>query len=229
MRIPMPSAKFGLWAAMAASFLSSVPARADTALAPRPLGKIAIKVDGALSEWRGARFVRLGDGDDAGVEYALGYDAQALYIGARVRDDSFVRTRSPSPREDALVLALALPNAKGAFETTEVWLYAGIPGSQAAAGALARKGAAPDKSAAIAIVEGPLAQGAKGYVLEARVPWSALDNGAEFLLGRGAIRLNDVDGKPGSAQVIASATGARLPPLLCEGGPNAALDDFLEA
>jgi len=207
-------------------------ARAQHALNVPAVGKAGVRVDGDLGDWRGVAFKTLGDDDAGSLQYALGYDGQALYVGARVLDDELVRGKHPSAREDALVLALALPRAGGGFAGSEIWLYAGIPGEQASVAAIAAGGAAQQRIPAVKVVEGPLA-GRAGYVLEARVPWNALAGAGDFMLARGAIRLHDVDGKPGArAAVHASARAERagaLPPLLCEGGPNAAIADFLRA
>jgi hypothetical protein len=204
-------------------------AAAQQALSLTPLGSTAIRVDGDLREWRGVRFYKVGAGADGSLEYALGYDSQALYLGARVRDDQFVRSRHPSPAEDAVVLTLSMPRAAGAALATEVWLYAGVIGKQRAEAAISVSGAAPVATRAVAVAEGPLA-GSSGHVLEARVPWSAIAGGAQFAVGRGAIALHDVDGKRGAApSTMASASAKRaseLPPLLVEGGANAAIATF---
>jgi hypothetical protein len=208
-------------------------ARAQQSLFVGQLGGAELKVDGQLGEWRGVRFKSLGESDDCSVEYAFGYDARALYVGARVHDDEFVRSARPSPREDALVLTLLMPRASGRAQPIEVWLFAGVPGKQAAVAALALGGAQPERTPGVTLVEGPLPGGADGYVLEASVPWSVLPGADEFPLARGALRLHDVDGEAGSrAHELASARserGAELPPVLFEGGPNAAIDDFLRA
>ncbi|MDD9935176.1 MAG: hypothetical protein OXT09_16310 [Myxococcales bacterium] len=200
------------------------------ALTLTPVQPGQIRVDGDVGEWRGARFVELGEAADSSIEYALGYDGEALYVAARVYDESLVRSRKPARREDAVVLALALPRAGGTHRLSEVWLYAGEIGRSPASGAVARGGGTPKAERAIQIVEGPLADG-DGYVLEARVPWKVLPGGREHQIGRGALRLHDVDGKVGARPaVLASARGTRarsLPPLRVEGGANAALSDFL--
>ena len=214
------------WTLLSGVFAGS--AHAEHALRAAQLAPNAVRVDGDLGDFRGLRFAELGEDASGSLSYALGADAQALYLAARVRDDDFVRGASPSPREDALVLTLWMPGGKA----SEVWLYAGVPGKQASVAAIGPAGGSASTSKQVSVVEGPLANGA-GYVLEARVPWSALAGGQNHALGRGALRLHDVDGKAGSApQVHASASAARpvqLPALLIEGGPNAGLQDFLAA
>jgi hypothetical protein len=218
-------------AALACAWIS--PAHAQRALSATHVGSAPPRIDGALGDWRGVAFRSIGEDKQGSMEYALGYDAQALYLGARVYDDALIRSRDPSAREDALVLTLAAPRAAGAFASSEVWLFAGMPGRQAASAAVAAAGARPQRSTAVAIVEGPLPSGQTGYVLEARIPWSALAGGSEFLLARAALRMHDVDGAAGSrATVHASARADRpsaLPALLCEAGPNAAVENFIRA
>ncbi|HMI93451.1 MAG TPA: hypothetical protein VK509_18895, partial [Polyangiales bacterium] len=127
------------------------------------------------------------------------------------------------------VLTLWLPGGAGG-RASEVWLYAGVPGQQASVAEIGPAGGNASPSKQVSVVEGPLT-GGKGYVLEARVPWSALPGGQNHALARGALRLHDVDGQAGTRPVvIASASAARpvqLPGLLIEGGPNAAVRDFL--
>jgi len=218
-------------AALACGWISR--AHAQRALNAIGVGSAPPRVDGALGDWRGVAFRTIGDDKEGSLEYALGYDAQALYLGARVYDDALIRSRDASPREDALVLTLAAPRASGAFASSEVWLFAGIPGTQAASAAIGAPGARPARSTAVTIVEGPLPSGQAGHALEARIPWSALAGGSEFLLARAALRMHDVDGAAGArATVHASARADRpsaLPPLLCEAGPNAAVENFLRA
>lgn len=207
-------------------------AAAQQALVLTPLADTQLRIDGDVREWRGVRFTELGDSTDSSLEYALAYDAQALYVGLRIFDNQLVRSNQPSPAEDAVVVTLVMPRAVGAPISTELWLYAGVSGTQASEAALGSAGAKPNKDKRITIVEGPLS-GAQGYVLEARVPWETIDGSRNFLVARGAIRLHDVDGKAGArASEIASARAdrpSRLPPLAVVGGPNAALDMFLSA
>ncbi|MGD8861508.1 MAG: hypothetical protein PVI30_15980 [Myxococcales bacterium] len=199
-----------------------------------PVRRGQIRVDGDLGEWRGAPFIHLGESDDSALEYALGYDADALYVAARVFDDSFVRTRRPSSREDAVVLTLAMPRAGGRPRVTEVWLFAGVMGEQAATAALGKPGARPRPDGAVKIVEGPLPGDEAGVVVEARIPWARVPGGAEFQIARGAIRLHDVDRKVGArASTVASAELERgrpdsLPALKVEGGAGAALSAFMK-
>lgn len=215
------------WVAQAAVASAQVP------LALTPVQPGQIRVDGDVGEWRGPRWSELGDQEAGSMAHALAFDAEAIYVAARVWDDDLVRTRAPGSREDAVVLTLALPDADGELRTTEVWLFAGVMGRIPGAGGVGPPGH-PSVSRAIQVVEGPFDRG-KGYVLEARIPLRSLAGGRDWMLGRGALRLHDVDGRVGaSARDIATARldpahPSELPALLAEGGPNAALADFLHA
>lgn len=200
------------------------------ALRLEPVAPGQIRVDGDVGEWRGARFAELGDAQGSSLQYALGYDASALYVAARVHDDELVRSARPGTREDAIVLTLAMPRGGGRHVRSEVWLFAGEMGRSRASASVAAAGAKPARDAAIQVVEGPLEDGA-GYVVEARVPWKSVAHGAEHQLGRGAIALHDVDGKVGARAHVVSSSKKRsaraLPPLSVQGGANGALLDFL--
>jgi hypothetical protein len=143
-----------------------------------------MKVDGALLEWRGARFHELGSGDDARIRYAIASVDGGLYLGAEIFDDSVVL----GDKGDALVLTLVMPQEG----TSEVWLFPGR-GSERARALLSRNGAAPQLQAQIPIVEGPVAHGV-GYVIEAFIPWRVIPGSAQWHDARGALRFVDSDG-----------------------------------
>lgn len=210
--------------------LSAQRADGQASLTIAPVKPGQIRVDGELGEWRGARFAKLEQAEpDAALRYAFAFDDGALYVAARVTDDSVVRTAAPTRSEDALVVTLAAPRAKGAAEVVELWLFAGIPGKSASKAAMAAPGAPLRAIDGATIIEGPAEQGA-GYVLEARLPWAQIDTTQALLLGRGALRMHDADkGESAASDAVASATGApaKLPELLFDGGPSAALAAFV--
>jgi hypothetical protein len=210
--------------------LSVSAARADVSLTIAPVKRGQIRVDGELGEWRNARFAKLDDAaPDAALRYAFAFDDDALYLAAHVKDDSMVRSGAPARSEDALVLTLVAPRAKGAPEVIELWLFAGITGKSASKAAMAAPGEPLRSLEGAKIIEGPAEQGA-GYVLEAQLPWSQIDGTRTLLLGRGALRMHDVDkGSSAASDAVASATGApaKLPELLFDGGPSAALAAFV--
>jgi hypothetical protein len=184
-----------------------------------------VRIDGEISEWRGARFTRIGEGAGGSAEVALAYDATGLYVGARVKDDAFVRTAKPTRDEDALVVRLAFP-ARGSFAESEVWLFAGRIG-ETAASAQIRTGSSLSAARDAKIIEGP---NPGGYAVEAFLPWKSFDGGADWQYARGAVRLHDVDGR-GAARDAGSApatlTAAKLPWLLLDGGPVSAVSNLI--
>jgi hypothetical protein len=106
-----------------------------------------------------------------------------------------------------------------------------VPGKQKSSASTGAPGGALRAVQGATIIEGPLPeQGhAQGYVLEARIPIEALDGAELLFIGRGALRMHDVDPSASRAQTIATASGApgKLPELLFDGGPNAALAAFV--
>ncbi len=216
-----------------AFFLAWFPALADAQVA-LPMWHVgadgSIHVDGALREWRGVRFIDVGEGADASMRIGFAYDAHGLYVAAEVRDDRMIRTRAPSMNEDAIVLTLALPAGRG-LSATEIWLWAGQPGQSAAIIGIGPLGRRPSQVSQGQIVEAP-ARG--GYTLEAFVPWNVIPSSARWQEGRGTVRLRDVD-QAAHPEVEAEPAFApldpahleRLPPLAPSGGEAAAFDSFL--
>ena len=215
----------------AAAALWSSGASAQVGLRVEQVTDGAVRVDGSLRDWRGVRFVDVGGGSDAALRYALRYDGAGIYVGATVTDERMVRTARPTTNEDAIVLTVATPAGRGRYRAVDVWLYAGVPGAQAASAAVGPLGGRPRAASAIRVVEGP-ARG--GYVLEAHVPFAAIPGGARWEDGRGAIRLRDVDAeaRPEVESELTSATidprhPERLPTFEPTGGDRATLRDFL--
>lgn len=192
-----------------------------------------VRVDGALGDWRGANFTSVGDGSDASMRFALGYDERGLYLAAEVRDERMVRTARPGAREDAIILTLTQPGNRAAVD---LYFFAGVPGRSAASAGEAPVGTTrvrPLRGAQV--VEGPLSRG-QGYVLEAFVPVSALPGRARWREARGSIRLRDVDreARPEvEAEPALVAVDPRrletLVPLMISGGEGGVLEEFLAA
>ncbi|MCC6876940.1 MAG: hypothetical protein IT378_21725 [Sandaracinaceae bacterium] len=193
-----------------------------------------IRVDGALRDWQGGRFATLGEGDDASMEYLLGYDERGLYLAAQVRDDRLVRSAQGGTREDAIILTLAFPEGRG-FRGHDLYFFPGEAGRVAAAAGIAPVGGRPSALRGAQVVEGPRTSG-RGYVLEAFVPFAAIPSGREWRRARASIRLRDVDAEAHPeveselALVPVEARGLeRLVPLVPEGGAAGALEQFLRA
>jgi hypothetical protein len=169
-----------------------------------------MRIDGALSEWKGAHFATLGTGADASLRYALATADDGLYVGVEINDDKLVRKASPGPGQDALVLTLAMITRGSSLSASEVWLHPGQAGKSKAVAAIGAKGAALKPSNTIKVVEGPNKNGA-GYVIEAFIPWKVVPGADIWEQGRGALRFEDADqGKP---DVLSTASGAQLEDL----------------
>jgi hypothetical protein len=212
--------------------LLSLPVVAQTALPVSAAAASQIKIDGELGEWRGAHFVRVGENPSGSAEVALAYDARGLYVGARVHDDTFIRSARPKMDEDALVVRLAFPQ-RGQYTDSELWLFAGKIGETPASAQLKTSAVLSPLRNGAQIVEGPL-QG--GYALEAFVPWTSFAGGADYAYARGSLRLHDVD-EPGAGRNMSrdpssapfSLPAAQLPWLLLDGGPVQALSALLRS
>ncbi|MDQ3035257.1 MAG: hypothetical protein M3Y87_22815, partial [Myxococcota bacterium] len=220
-----------LFLAALSVLLSPAAVSAQVALPISELGEgSAIRVDGALREWRGVRFIDVGEGADASMRIAFAYDGAGIYVGAEVRDDRLIRSASPGTSEDAIVLTLALPARRG-LSATEIWLWAGQTGRSAASVGIGPLGRRPSAARDAQIVE---AEARGGYTLEAFVPWRAIPGSARWQEGRATVRLRDVDSaahpdvesEPTFA-VLDAAHLERLPTLAPSGGASAAFDSFL--
>jgi len=193
----------------------------------------AVRVDGSLRDWRRQRFARLGRSDDAQMRYALGADRRGFYLAAEVTDNRMVRNVRPGVTEDAIVLTFAMPAGRG-HRGTDVWVYAGIPGRQAGSASVGSVGGRPQAARGVRVVEGPRRSGGSGYVVEAFIPFAAIEGGARWQEGRMAVRLVDVDSEarpevvnePASARVDRRNL-ARLPTIEAEGGAAGMLRSFL--
>ena len=188
-----------------------------------------MRVDGALREWKGARFVTLGQGDDTAVRYALASVDDGLYIGAEVTDEALVRSSGVGPTQDALVLTLAMPDGVG-FKVSEVWLHPGEAGRTRALAGLARGGRSPVAEPRIQVVEGPREKGG-GYVIEAFVPFALIESSELWEMGRARLSVEDVDKvrNPKLETSLSTAPGVRiaeLPRLVLGTGQNDFLGSF---
>ncbi len=209
----------------------SSSAKAQLALPMTELAERAVRVDGMLRDWRGVRMTSIGAGDDGAMRFALGYDTQGLYVACDVADTRLVRNAEPGDGDDAVVLTLALPSARG-LGATEIWLHPGEPGKAAVAtiGPIGARRRSPIRDARV--VEAPR-PGGGGYTLEAFIPFSAIPGGARWQEGRGTIRLHDVDSlshpeaSGASFAPVDPAHLDELPPLRPSGGQEALLDRFL--
>ncbi len=209
-------------------------AAAQVGIRVEELAPNAIRIDGQLGDWHGISFGLLGNGDDAALRYALGWDRTGLYVAANVADERMVRTATPGAHEDAIVLTFATPSGRS-YRAVDVWLWAGVEGRQRATAGVAPVGGRPTRSASIRIVEGPRRDG-PGYVLEALVPWNLIPNASAWQEGRVALRLIDVDSEARPEVESDLATTRvdpraleRLPAVVASGGEAGMLARFLES
>jgi hypothetical protein len=154
-----------------------------------------MRVDGALREWKGARFATLGTGDDASLRFALASQGEGLYLAAEVHDDQLVRKGSIGAGQDALVLGIFAPSEQGPSRATEVWLHAGRVGQEKAQAGVRAAGASRGSVAPapeIKVVEGPLTKG-NGYVIEAFIPWQLVARADSWEQARAVLRYEDYD------------------------------------
>jgi hypothetical protein len=189
-----------------------------------------MRVDGALREWKGARFSTLGSADGSSVRYALASDDRGFYLGAEVNDDALVRKAGVGPGQDGLVLALAMQDAQRKLRVTELWLHAGQAGKSRALAGVAEGGKPPRAEPRIELVEGPRSAGA-GYVIEAFVPFELVAASELWEQGRALLRFEDADGS-GKPALLATSDAQRAgewPRIALGTGQHDPLGDFARA
>ncbi|HSC89725.1 MAG TPA: hypothetical protein VLC09_20735 [Polyangiaceae bacterium] len=201
----------------AVALLGSSAVAADY-LPLEPLAGKKMRLDGALLEWPGG-FARLEEkvsGSAPEGEVLIGYDDTNLYVAAKVQDTQIARTAGAGEAEDHLTLELFFPSARGANGTTHrVDVFPGLPGKLP--GVVKVDGKVSSDSQAIEAAD------AKGLVLEAQIPWSALPEASTIRVGlRGKVAYTDAR-SPGQVRGVAAtsrAQGARMPslPLASESG-----------
>lgn len=208
---------------LTAAVLLSARASADPLVDLVDRGAARVTLDGVLREWSSAltaiddsSHVVEGNGawsgpQDASFGFVVGRDDGALYVAAEVRDDRVVRSRQHRPGEDAIVLSIAFPNGR-LWTAWEIALQPGEPGSFAGAVRYRVPSVRPVPGAEI--VEAPL-QGASGFTVEARIPWSAMP-GLRENLATARVRIayadSDQEAHPGVESVLANGPGdARHP------------------
>lgn len=195
--------------------VSAVPLRIDAS------GE-RMRVDGALKEWKGARFNELGSGDDASLRYSLAIADGGLYFAAELRDDTLVT----GDKGDALVLTIEMPDGD-ALVTSELSLLPGEAGKSKARALLAVDGRAAKAEPSVSVVEGPR-DGGPGYIIEAFMPWKLVRGAEIWEQGRGSLRFVDVDSAR-DRTIIATAVGARgtLPRFVLGEGNQDLLGSFV--
>jgi hypothetical protein len=220
---PLRSLPCWCWLALLALSLS--PARAAAQAIPLRIDASAerMRVDGALKEWKGARFTELGEGDDASLRFALATADDGLYVGIELRDERLVS----GDKGDSVVITLQMPDADD-WLTSELVLLPGQAGKTAARGLLGFGGRAPKPEPRMQVVEGPREEGA-GYVIEAFVPWSLVRGAEIWEQGRGNLRFADVDDTRVELTIMtARSVSGALPRLVLGEGQRDLLGSFAQ-
>lgn len=171
--------------------------------AARPLGLRAssapekIRIDGVPKEWDGSwrELTKVLSGElvgpsDCGAEVLLAYDQRHLYLAADVVDDQLVAGG------DHVELLVGIPG--GTLRSLR--LYPGVPGKSRAR-ATHRSGA-PVRGASV--VEAPTA---RGYSLEAKIPWRSIPGTQTIRIGlRGGVYVHDADRSRRADAIIGTAS-----------------------
>jgi hypothetical protein len=218
--------------ALLATLASASSARAQVGLRIQRVNEGSVRVDGMLRDWRGVPRASVGQGADASMRFALGYDDSGLYLAAEVKDERHVRTNDFTPDEDAVVVTLAFPT-RGGFETNELFFFAGEEGRRAGAVSIGAPGARRLRRIADArIVERSVAG---GYEVEAFVPWTRIAGASAREEARVAVRLRDVDSEARPTVEAEPATATLdprhpelLPSFVPAGGEHDAIAGFLD-
>lgn len=182
-----------------ATLLLSSPAHAQDYVALEPMKGKKVNVDGMLSEWPG-EFVPLHTtvrGSKVSTQALIGYDATSLYFALKTSDTEIARSAGAGPNEDHLTWRVRVPQGG---KTYRVDIYPGDPGKTA--------GVVKVDGKAIASAEAVENPQAKGYYLEARLPWSALPEVARQRVGlRGVLEYTDASAPGRVRGVVAHGKG----------------------
>lgn len=205
---------------VAFSLLLALPlaAEADEPISFVEVGAKAVRVDGSLREWPSSTFQSLGRGHDGVMEYALGYDANGIYLAADVVDRDLVRSSRPGASDDGVRLSFETPDGGGRVHLFVLPAVAG----RAASGVYLGTESQPRTAVRGATVVEAITS--EGYALEAFIPFKGVKELADFARLRGSIAL--VDGDPGRETRRIATSGERLPAILGTGGELGAFTEF---
>jgi len=179
-------------------------------MAAEPFAGKKVRLDGALLEWPGgfSGLKQKVSGTPVQAEVLVGYDDRFMYVGARVKDPQIVRSKAAGSAEDHLRLDLYFPAAEGAGQMHHIDIYPGDPGKLPG---LVKVDGRPLASAQA--IEAP---DAKGFALEAQIPWSAFAEAATVRVGlRAKLSYTDASGVGQVRGVVSTslANGSKMPPL----------------
>jgi hypothetical protein len=179
----------------------------------------AIRIDGSLRDWPRASFRSLGRGRDGAMEYALGYDAEGIYVAADVSDGALVRNARPGASDDGVRLSFQ-QGPRGAW--VHVFLFPALPGKAAAGAYLGTETQPRTPIREAKVVE---AITSAGYSIEAFIPFRSIKGLSDFARARASITLIDAD--PGRETARRSSSSGEAPPITGSGGELGAFAEFL--
>ncbi len=183
-------------------------------------------IDGDLSDWDANQYsanqVTFGagawtGGSDASATYSLGWDSAALYVAARVTDDTFVQTASgrtlyKGDSAEVLFDADLLGDFSGSTLSSDDFQLGFSPGNFSTVEPSAYRWFPASQQGSLSSAEVRSAKTDSGYNLEIRVPWvvfgiSPVSNGHYGFV----FSISD-DDSPGTAvqQSLVSSVGTRI-------------------
>ena len=201
--------------------------RAQVGLQVHEIAEDGLRIDGSLRDWRHIRMIPVGEGRDASMRFAVGYDRSNFYLAARVRDERLIRSASPSPSEDAVIVTFATKRGRR-FVATDLFVFAGLAGTVAGSAAIGPLGGRPRGIRGAEVIE---AAEDGGYTVEARIPLRQLPR--RWQQGRISVRLRDIDSEARPEVESEPAFAAvnrrnleRLPQVRPTGGQQAVIARF---
>ncbi|MCH2109256.1 MAG: hypothetical protein MK135_08000 [Polyangiaceae bacterium] len=215
-----------------ALLMSVAPVKAEDAsqyLIAEDFRSVKIKVDGQLREWpRGfAKLDKTLQGRPRQTEIMVGFDEKALYFAARTQDPQLIRTKSAGRQEDHYQIELRYPAANGqGSQLNIIDLYPGQPGQHSGLAKLNRK----NLRTAQVVEKRGTGPWKKGYILEARIPWTELPRSRRLRVGLQArILYLDAERFGKISHRSATSTGRKKHlPLLTFGGESGLMQTLIE-
>ena len=188
------------------------------------------KLDGMLKEWHARtpeRDAVSGSTDRLGLDVAVQFGDDTLWIAAEVEDPKLTRSASYGANEDHLTFTVAFPSGRGVLKAYEVGLWPGTPGSSPGAVKWTSGPNAGQKVAGAKVIENDVKG---GVTLEATIPWSAFPDAVRVGM-RAAFRWHDADGSSETGVIGTSSGSVDRPgelPALPTPAEHAVVEGLLE-